>query len=180
MMVLLLVSAAVSSVPSDGWTLSVEEAYRAIPHRRTMFDPAAAQMDAAERAFLVELFALVDRAVTARVEQLVALQARRAISDTAYDDILGGLKRLDIPPRLRHIQQLVVDAILEQRTFLAQWRAHVERGDRAAPAIAGDPLVDSSSQKLRAAYDELMALYPQEPPQNWKALFDYLCALDFV
>lgn len=156
---------------------SVEEAYRAIPHRRTVFDPEAAKMSQEERAYLQQLFELVDLAVVERVEALGWLTARRARTRGAddYDAILNRLGALAVPPRLVTVRRLVVEAIQEQRAGLEEWRT------AGVPAnLGGHPLVASSSTKLRQAYAELMGLFPQEGPNNKAAFFDYLCALDFI
>jgi hypothetical protein len=80
-----------------------------------------------------------------------------------------------VPDRLRGVHTPVVSAITEQRAALGQWR-------NAGPPenLGGHPLVASSSGRLRPAYANLMRLFPEEHPQNKTALFDDLCALDFI
>ncbi len=86
-----------------------------------------------------------------------------------------------VPPSLRHVHQLVNEAIEEQRAFLHEWRQSLGAGaDHVVPTIAQHPLVQSASQKLQQAYQDLMRLFPQEGPHNKDAFFDYLCALDFL
>ena len=154
---------------------SVEDAYRAIPHRRTVFDVDAARMSREERLYLHTLFTMVDLAVVERVDTLSALQRGATGSRDDYDALLRELGALRAPETLRGVHRLVVEAITEQRTALAQWRT-------AGPphALNGHPLVVSSSTKLRQAYAELMRLFPDEREQNKAAFFDYLCALDFI
>jgi hypothetical protein len=132
--------------------MSVDEAYAAIPHRRTVFDRAAATMSAAEADGLERLFALVDRAIVARVTK------------TGHDGVLVELRNLDLPPRLGRVQSLVTDAVVAERAYLA--------GEQAA--------IQTASARLHEAYAELMRLFPGEGAHNRDAFYDYLCALDFL
>jgi len=158
------------------WAMTVEEAYRAIPHRRTIFALEAAKMSQGERQHLSQLFQLVDQAIVERVQMLIWLQTggRRGAPATRYDEILSHLKRMSVPARLANVHRLVEEAIEEQRAALEEWRS------AGLPAsLAAHVRVDRSSQKLRQAYGELMQLFPKEEAHNQNAFFDYLCALDF-
>ena len=132
--------------------MSVDEAYASIPHRRTVFDRRAALMPADEADGLVRLFALVDRAIVARVTK------------TGYEPLLAELRALALPPRLQAVQRLVVEAVVAERAYL----------DGEASAV------HTASARLHEAYGQLMRLYPEEGAQNRDAFFDYLCALDFL
>jgi hypothetical protein len=62
--------------------------------------------------------------------------------------------------------------------FLEDWR-------RQGPAfpeqtLAVHPRVQSASGALRAAYQTLIARYPEQGASNKDAFFDYHCALDFL
>ena len=133
--------------------MSVDDAYAAIPHRRTVFDRRAATMSTEEANALDRLFALVDRAIVAR------------ITKTGHDEVLAALRSLDPPPQLGHVRTLVIEAVVAEQAYLA-------KGDQAAVATA--------SARLHEAYAELMSLYPGEGAHNRDAFFDYLCALDFL
>ena len=132
--------------------MSVEEAYSSIPHRRTVFDRRAALMPADEADGLVRLFALVDRAIVARVTK------------TGYEPLLAELRALALPARLQPVQRLVGEAVVAERAYL----------DGEASAV------HTASARLHEAYGQLMRLYPEEGAQNRDAFFDYLCALDFL
>jgi hypothetical protein len=147
--------------------LSVEDAYRAIPHERTKFDAAAAAMPAAERDFLDIFFGLTDDAVVARVAR------QQGGGEDGYAAILARLKALDVPEKLKPAHALVVAAVTEQRDYL-------QKSKPGAGLDAADPLVSDSHAKLLAAYDELMRLYPAENGHNKKAFYNHLCALDFM
>ena len=132
--------------------MSVDEAYASIPHRRTVFDRRAALMPADEADGLVRLFALVDRAIVARVTK------------TGYEPLLAELRALALPARLQPVQRLVGEAVVAERAYL----------DGEASAV------HTASARLHEAYGQLMRLYPEEGAQNRDAFFDYLCALDFL
>jgi hypothetical protein len=155
----------------------IEAAYRAIPHRRTVFDVEAAGMSPAERAYLRRLFNLVDLGIVHRVETLTWLRSNRTPEPSAedYERTQNQLNALAVPPRLAGVHRLVAEAMREQRAALEEWRK------TAVPAdLPRHPLVASSSNKLHRAYAELLALFPQEGAHNKTAFFDYLCALDFI
>jgi hypothetical protein len=133
--------------------MSIDEAYAAIPHRRTVFDRRAATMSAEEADALDRLFAIVDRAIVARVTK------------SGHDDVLADFRALRLPSKLGRVQSLVTEAIVAERAYLAD-------GDRSA--------IPRASARLHEAYAELMRLYPGEGAHNRDAFYDYLCALDFL
>ncbi|MEZ0225459.1 MAG: hypothetical protein ACAH83_12960 [Alphaproteobacteria bacterium] len=159
--------------PQISQAMTVDDAYKAIPHKKTRFDASAAsaEMGAAEKAFLDTFFGLSDLAVAERVGTQVALSEKRATA-AHYDEILHRLESLSVPPQLAAAHRLVTDAVKEQRQYL-----DTLKGGGAFDANA--PLVESSHQKLIQAYNELMRLYPSENEHNRQAFFDHLCALDF-
>lgn len=168
---------AVESAPSADRSAAVERAYRAIPHRRTVFDARAATMSSDERDYLRRLFELVDLGIVERVETLGWLRSRGVSEPSveSYDQVVSQLDGLSVPPRLASVHRLVSEAMVEQRAALREWRK------TAVPAnLAAHPLVASSSGKLHRAYGELLGLFPQENEHNKAAFFDYLCAMDFI
>lgn len=157
--------------PPLNQSMTVEEAYKAIPHKKTRFDASVAGMDAAEKAFLDVFFGLSDLAVAERVGTQIALSSGGSVT-TNYDEILRRIESISVPPKLATAHRLVTDAVREQRQYL-----DALKGGGAFDANA--PLVESSHQKLLQAYGELMRLYPSENAHNKTAFFDHLCALDF-
>ena len=133
--------------------MSVDQAYAAIPHRRTVFDRRAATMSAPEADGLVQLFALVDRAIVARVTR------------AGHDAVLTDLRALDLPERLRRVQALVTAAVVAERAYVVD---------------SNQGAVQAASANLHEAYAELMRLFPGEDANNRDAFYDYLCALDFL
>ncbi len=171
---ILIISSFVVSF-SNAWALSVEEAYRAIPHQRTLFNEDKAKMSLTEKEFLDEFFALTDLAVIQRVELLLwtTTHGKKGKNSKNYDNILSQLEDLNEPTNLREVHQLIIGAIKDQQSFYQEW-------DKQYKSLPSHPKVRSASQKLRQAYSILMRLYPQEGPHNKAALFDHLCALDFL
>lgn len=172
----LIAIALLGSTPSV-FALTVEEAYRAIPHNRTVFDLNAAKMRDEEREYVYRLFKLVDLAIVERVGELLYISSSGSKGNRSkdYDRILAQMNLMKIPPRLEAVHQLVVDAIKEQRAALRQWQK------KGFPSnFDQDQRVLSSSQKLRQAYSHLLQLFPKEGQHNKAAFFDYLCALDFI
>ena len=161
-----------------GPAMSIEAAYRAIPHNRTAFVPAQAQMSREESIYLEALFALTDCAVAERVYLQDRLRRGQAVDirATNYRAILEGLSSLGTPAELLSVEGLINEAIEEQRDYLEQWAqsGNPKYFNRHAP------LVQESHGKLIAAYLELIRRYGVESVRNRQAFYDYLCALDFI
>jgi len=168
-----------SGLAHDVWALSVEGAYQAIPHRRTVFDPGNASMSAEERDYLVRLFDLVDEAVVERVRLLQRFSSgmnSAAQAGNNYGSILDRLNDLSVPDGLGEVHDLVVAAVQDQSDFFDAWsEVYPEPLD-----VRSHELSQSASQELQQAYGLLMEIYPQESGHNKNAFYDYLCALDFL
>ena len=162
--------------------VSVEEAYAAIPHQRTVFDGKASGLSRAQVASLQQLFALSDKGTVLRVEAMRAVRAanlqevRRAIND--YRALIGSVNALNVPAEIKPVQQLVSQALQDHQRFF-ETRLEQDR-TLAKRDLAFTPEVHRASQKLRSAYDLLMRAFPNEPAVNKTAFYDYLCALDFL
>ena len=149
--------------------LSVEEAYRLIPHQQTIFQPASARMPASERAYLAAFFSAIDQAIVAKVS------ARRDTTVAqAYAPVWKAWEKLNPPASLKAIQDKVKASIIDQQAFLLE----IEK--KQSSWNMSHPKVRSSSANLQGAYGDLMRLYPSENATNKQAFFDYLCALDFI
>jgi len=168
--------------------LSVDEAYKAIPHRQTEFHKGKSELPAAERIYLAKLFRITDEAMAARVEHLSSLyyfegrgDAGRALYEKKIKILISQLQRMNPPSVLAKAHRLILESIQEQRRFLAEWS---ESSSSRKKVIEGSyprhHLVQSSHHKLFAAYNDLMRLFPKENQHNKQAFFDHLCALDFL
>ncbi len=157
---------------------AIRTAYRAIPHRRTVFDKGAAKMSTDEKTYLDDFFRLVDSAMVERVQmaQWISSGGRQGKNTAKYDLILEELKALDPPSSsLNKLQDLVIEAIVEQRALLDEWKE-----SERAQFPKNNPRVRKASSQLRRAYSLLLKQFPREGPHNREAFFDYLCALDFI
>ena len=150
---------------TSAYSLTVDEAYRAIPHRRTVFAGSSGTMPAAERAYLTQLFEAVDLAIVAKIEMRNGVSA-----STAYDPVWTAWKKLKAPSKLQHVQTLFKEAIENEQASLTDSRGRVN---------SADPRTQVASAKLHEAYDETMRIYPNESATVRDAFFDYPCALDF-
>lgn len=156
-------------------SLSVAQAYRAIPHGKTTFDVSSANIPEDEAMALGQLFAIVDRAVVERVETLQRMKTGDFSSaGSNYPELLRQLQNLEVPEKQQRARQLILEAVNEQYANFGQWQ-------QAGGAISfRDPYIISSHRKLIGAYRWLLKAYPNATPHNKKAFFDHLCALDFI
>ena len=171
------------------FAISVEEAYRAIPHRYTPFESRSVKMSSTEAAILQEFFRLLNLAIVERVQAQAWFQSngKRGVAFLKYqrstDGLILQLEALTIPGSLKTVHRDVIDAIKDQRAYFEEWQRTVRRGEpfRYPPgASPHHPRVLSSSQKLQQAYARLIQIYPQETERTKQAFFDHLCALDFI
>ena len=148
--------------------ITVEEAYRSIPHQQTTYK--ASLTNNKDARTLEKLFELVDQAIVQKVEASNYIRKQGGTAYSSYQQkisaIINSINLLSIDDK---IKSLIGKAIEEQSLFLKKQNLNFS-----------DPLVTSSSNKLKAAYSELMRAYSQEPQVNKKAFFDHLCALDFI
>src|SRR5262245_36017890 len=93
---------AVLLFPAAASALTVEEAYRAVPHRQATYDPTLSTRSADETHFLAALFALSDRALVQRMETMQAFSRGDAAHYDSYErairEILRELNELKPPP----------------------------------------------------------------------------------
>jgi hypothetical protein len=156
-------------------SLTVEQAYQRIPHSRTTFPQTqVAGMTAAEAQAASAMFYWSDLAVVERMVQVDAISQRQPYSSENYGVILSQLNALSVPETLAAPKQLIVSAIQEQKAYI---EGLARQSQRMSPE---DPLVQSSHQKLVAAYGQLMQSFPQASETTKKSFFDHLCTLDFI
>ncbi len=172
----------------DLLALSVDEAYKAIPHQQTTFDRSSFNASSRDGIYLSKMFSITDQAMAARVEQLSALYYFKGQGDTGIsiynqkvDVLIEQLEALNPPGFLEKPHQLILESIQEQKEFFNEWsNASNSKKKSFRNTYARHPLVQSSHHKLFAAYNELMRHFPEENPHNKQAFFDHLCALDFL
>ena len=171
-------------------SLTVDEAYRAIPHQQTTYRPDRSTLSGTQARALSELFRAVDEAIVARVETLRWFQSagRSGQAFSVYrastDRLVASIAGLRLEPAAARARDWVVAAIREQQRFFQKWDTKRRENSSAPFAIQSgtdaDQHIRSSSGLLHKAYNDLMQAYPAESAHNRQAFFDHLCALDFV
>jgi hypothetical protein len=162
--------------------MTVEEAYAAIPHKRTVFDGNASKLSATHIDSLKRLFTSSDQGVVLRVEGLRALrgadaaQLRKAIND--YRALASAVASLNVSAEIKPAQDLIAQAIADHQHFFEMKLRDSDTLAKRDAAFTSD--INQASQKLHRAYDVLMKAFPNEAANNKTAFYDYLCALDFL
>jgi hypothetical protein len=171
------------------FAISVEDAYRAIPHRYTPFESKSAKMNPTEGFFLQKFFRLLNLAIVERVQTQAWFQSNgkkgTAFSNyqRATNGLIAQLETLAAPDKLRVVTRSVIEALKDQAAYFEEWQRMVTRREPFKHALGAGPhhpRILAASQKLHDAYGRLMRAYPQEADRTKQAFFDHLCALDFI
>lgn len=165
--------------------LTISEAYAAIPHRQTPYNPQISPLEITDAEFLSVLFTLTDEAMRLRVEALNQLYNNYEYAymndyNMKYDEVLKRLRRLPATGAAKTAQYIIIDAIQEQKDFLNKWAEAPQEELQSYRDYKSHKAVRNSHRALLRAFGILMDAFPQEDPQNKKAFFDHLCALDFI
>lgn len=170
----------VLSVPAAAMT--ADEAYSAIPHRRTPYEPPRSTVAAATARELGRLFTLTDEGVVLRVQGMRAHRERNAPEIRGlmerYDALIAKLSAEKFGPEVAPARDLIVEGVRMHRKYLASRPAGGM--SFARNELAAAPEVAQASRKLTSAYQMLMAAFPTEAARNKTAFFDHLCALDYL
>jgi len=159
-------------------SMSVAEAYRAIPHNQVTYRSSKSALKRAEAEYLEQAFSLVDLAVVERIVLLRNIQSKtpKPIRLENYDQILKRLMTISVPSGLEYFHQQVVAAIMEEKDYYQGLGEH--------PSISTvnqwHPLIRRPHRRLIASYQFLASRYPQESRRNQQAFYEHLCALDFI
>ena len=169
--------------------ISVEDAYRAIPHRHTPFESKSVKMNPQDGAFLQEFFRLLNLAIVERVQTQAWFQSngRKGTAFSNYqratNSLIAQLEALAVPDKLRVVNRSVIEALKDQGAYFEEWQRTVTRREPFKHALGAGPhhpRILAASHKLHDAYGRLMQAYPQEADRTKQAFFDHLCALDFI
>ena len=170
-----------AAISTYSYSTTVAEAYAAVPHQRTVFDNQKSLLGTEQIQSLNVLFDFTDKCLVLRIEGLAAVKN----NDTSklnkivanYQELIQSFEKIAFPIVLRSIQKEIVGAVKQHQHFFVI----KSQGQQTTTSLsfALDRDVNQSSQKLRAAYGQLMRAFPTEPAVNKQAFFDYLCALDF-
>jgi len=168
--------------PTVAVGMSVDRAYAAIPHRRTVWLASDSTATPEENTYLNATFQLVDQAIAARVAGFQSYSRGDFDSldiDAQFGQLVNYARAATPPKSLAAYHQDILSALSGERQFFQDWKAN--RGQFVyAEHIENHPAVRAASDASRAAYSELMRLFPREQQNNKDAFFDYHCALDFL
>jgi hypothetical protein len=168
---------------ADAAAMTVDQAYSALKHRRTVFDASATKASKAQVESLKRLFGLAEVGTILKVR---AYHAHARGDKAAYAAVLADYNTLvevsrkqPSLPEIKPAQDLVVASIARQRAVLAASAAKPVAA-LSRNELARDPEVRKVHSDLISAYQMLLRVFPQEPAVNRDAFYDYLCALDFL
>ena len=176
---LVCVLACLAAPAADAMT--PEEAYAAIPHKRTTFDAAGSKLTPGQSASLSRIFAMTDQGVVLRVQGMLAHRQRDAQEVkrvvAGYDSLIAAMESEKVDAAVEPARELIARALRDQRRYLASRPAGLQfaRGE-----LTGAEGIGQSHRQLMDAYSVLTRAFPGEVPRNKTAFYDYLCALDFL
>lgn len=168
--------------PTFNIGLSVDQAYAAIPHRRTVWNDADSTASPAEKAYLKTIFEVLEQATAVRVagmQNYAAGHSDYSDPDSEYEQLITFTQSMTPPPNLAAYHGLVLQGLTNQRQFFTEWKANADHFGYPQ-IVSTHPAVQRASGALRSAYQELMRRFPAEAQSNKDAFFDYHCALDFL
>lgn len=167
---------------SNNYNLTVEEAYAAIPHKRTIFAPKQSLLAVSESNTLKQLFDLADRAIVLKVIAAKAMQAndaprvKQTIAD--YDALINHLSTLTTSDDLKRVKTNLLTAIQKHRDHFQTKQTQFQAASHYDQSFTPD--IHEASRILQQTYGLLMRAFPEESSNNKIAFYDYLCALDFI
>ena len=159
---------------ASGYAMGVDQAYRSIPHQRTVFELQQSTIPATEARQVAKLLSLVEKAMVERVDAMVN-GAEKTGYFSQIVSILWQIDQLRVPKRVQAARDHVHQAVQQHRAFFELQNV---TGNQAE--ASRQQLVQSSSSHLISAYQRLKQSYPEETKHNQQAFYDYLCALDFI
>jgi hypothetical protein len=170
-------------VTANAAAMSVDEAYSALNHRRTVFDERATKASKVQAESMKRIFSIAERGTVLKVRAYHAHsrgdKAGYAAVLADYDSLIEAAKAQPSLADVKPVQDLVVGAIVQQRGVLAASAAKPASA-LSRNELARIPEVMKVHGDLIRAYNILMSSFPQEPTVNRDAFYDYLCALDFL
>lgn len=159
-------------------SMSVAQAYRAIPHNQVTYRSSQSVLKRAEAEYFEQTFSLVDLAVVERISLLRNIQSKapKSIRLENYDQILKRLMTVSVPSSLDYFHHQVVAAIMEEKHY------YLGLGEHPSFSTVNEwhPLIRRPHRRLIASYQFLVSQFPQESRSNQQAFYEHLCALDFI
>ena len=159
---------------ASSYAMEVDQAYRLIPHQRTVFQLHQSAIPASEAQQVGRLLSLAEKAMVERVDAMVN-GAGKTDYFSQIDGILWQIDQLRVPTQVHAARDHIQKAVQQHRAFFELQNATGNQVEANR-----QQLVQSSHRHLISAYQQLMQTYPEETKHNKQAFFDYLCALDFI
>ncbi len=173
--------------PVNAQEMSIDEAYRMIPHKQTPFDPKQSRIKAADSKYLDHYFFVSDMAMRARVMTLRYFYGQNFGMDLErynkeINDLVASFALIPTPRHLQAVEKTLISAIKDQQMFFNEWEKvrGTPKFENLKKNYRNNRQVQSSHKKLLQAYGMLKKIYPRESSHNQTAFFDHLCALDFI
>jgi hypothetical protein len=166
--------------------ISIQKAYDLVPHRRAPFSSEKSNISSDNKFFLDKVFKLSDQALVLKMSYLSSLQKGQlpACSMDCYTKVLTALESLLKQNPSERSAKMIYEAIVDQEKFFNNQMEKLKKDPSfrldVKNELSQNPLIQSSSAKLREAYSLLMSTYSNENAGNKDAFFQYLCALDFL
>jgi hypothetical protein len=166
----------IEAVPTSGLGLSVDEAYAAIPHRRTAIQFTSSKIPKADQDYLQIAFTAIDQAVLLRVSTLQSFSRGRTADSSAIrsmDRLIEFLHSVDPRPHLKTYHKRIEQAMSDQRAFFDDWRSRGSDFQYARGAGLGSHPSRQLLERTQGDLRNLMQSYPAENRHNKEAFFDY-------
>ena len=157
--------------------LTVEEAYRLIPHQRTIFETHSSKLSPDTASTLIEVFQYVDQIIVLKETILTNRFAGNAdLVKKQYSQISDQIAARLSATELASFRDSLLGGIRDQAEYLGLAKS----GSISLDIDNRHLKVRASSAQLVQAYNILMQKFPHEVPHNKQAFYDYLCALDMI
>jgi hypothetical protein len=168
-------------ISTNTFAMSIEEAYKAISHKRTVFEGFNSKLDRQKIESLNQLFDLTEQGIVIRVESLNALyEANFPMLEQhlrEYRSLNARISALNVPVELKPVQELIYQAIALHQGYFEKKLKDRKQYSQQEIMISRD--LHLASQKLHQSFETLVKIYPAETAHNKAAFEDYMCALDF-
>lgn len=168
--------------------MTIEQAYLAIPHKRTQFDLKQSTLPDAEKAYLDHFFFVTDLALQKRMMMLHYFKKEQEqFYLKTYNTEIGNMIATFnlIPPpteQLKKATDTLKTALRQQQKFFNDWAdaKDTDKYRRLQKNYKSELMVISSHNSIMSIYTLLSETYPEEAEHNKKAFYDHLYALDLI
>lgn len=169
--------------------MTIEESYQMRGKERIKFDIIQSSIPPEEADYLDHLFLVTDLAFKERMEMLRYFhynKSQKYIHDYLdnIDKFIESFNKETAPTEhLKKAEKYIISALRDHQNFFTKW--HNTKGSPTAYSktrnhMNDDEYVLKSHRKIVDAYVLINLAYPDETSYNQKAIYQHLCALDFI